>query len=687
MHLANVEGKLLSVDAERLCPETDPNLDLEVPLDEPEKDERCRSVERGAKLVTVMPTAYSLILQMPRGNLETIYPRALVLAGIRRAIEMKDYRTAFLACRSQRVDMNILHDHAPEQFIRSVNEFIRQIKKVEHIDLFLSQLREEDVCQSMYRETLKSRASPNAVEAGGVNGTQSSANKRSKVNNICDEFLRILNPATHLQNMITANVCKSPPDLEAGLSVVAELRAKGNQTAERAAEHICFLADVNQLYDHALGLYDLELALLIGQQSQKDPREYLPYLQGLQDMQSLRRQFTIDNDLGRFGKAMLHLKSLDAFDELKAFVQKHELYRDAMDTYRYEPERLKTIMRLYADFLSSRNRFKDAGIAYEYLGDHTAASEAYRQANLWRESLSSAALIPLPAAELRSLALSLAEGLVETKEYYSAATIHIDYAHDVERAASLYCKGYFFAEALRIVALKGEPKLLESVVDAELIEGSGSMTELLADCKGQIGAQVPRLRELRVKKAEDPLAFYDGIEASDIPDNVSLAPTDTSTSAGTFMTRYTNRSGTVNTTTSRKTSKNRRREERKRARGKKGSVYEEEYLVNSIERLIERVNSIADEVSRLVEGLMRRGMRERAVAVEKAMGEVVEGCQNCINEVFQVERLQEPEKKADSDQLEVRPGGAEGVLWDSLEGGWRKKQPPAVKPFPQLSLL
>jgi len=38
---------------------------------------------------------------------------------------------------------------------------------------------------------------------------------------------------------------------------------------ERAAEHICFLADVNQLYDHALGIYELDVALLIAQQSQK----------------------------------------------------------------------------------------------------------------------------------------------------------------------------------------------------------------------------------------------------------------------------------------------------------------------------------------------------------------------------------------------------------------------------------
>jgi elongator complex protein 1 len=88
-----------------------------------------------------MPSAYALVLQMPRGNLETIYPRALVLAGIRRSINAKNYKKAFFACRNQRVDMNIIHDHAPQQFMENVAVFVDQIKKVEHIDLFLSQLR------------------------------------------------------------------------------------------------------------------------------------------------------------------------------------------------------------------------------------------------------------------------------------------------------------------------------------------------------------------------------------------------------------------------------------------------------------------------------------------------------------------------------------------------------------------
>ena len=114
---------------------------LEVPPDDPENDERCRSIERGAKLVTAMPTNMNLVLQMPRGNLETIFPRAMVLAGIRQLVDDKNYGRAFAYCRTQRVDMNILYDHQPEQFLANVGLFLDQLQDVTYIDLFLSSLR------------------------------------------------------------------------------------------------------------------------------------------------------------------------------------------------------------------------------------------------------------------------------------------------------------------------------------------------------------------------------------------------------------------------------------------------------------------------------------------------------------------------------------------------------------------
>jgi len=88
-------------------------------------------------------------------------------------------------------------------------------------------IREEDVSQTLYKDTLK----VSKTEAGAATQLTSAPavkepGKGSKVNRICDAFLAILEKRldTNLHNLITAHVCKSPPDLEAGLHLVARLR-------------------------------------------------------------------------------------------------------------------------------------------------------------------------------------------------------------------------------------------------------------------------------------------------------------------------------------------------------------------------------------------------------------------------------------------------------------------------------
>ena len=550
--------------------------------------------------------------------------------------------------------------------------------------------RNEDVSQTMYVETLPPRMRSSNRPAVQSSTTAELDAAQSKVNRICDAFLEVLQQREPkcLQNVISAHVCRVPPDLDAGLMEVASLRLENPEQAESATEHICFLADSNRLYDNALGLYDLELTLLVAQQTQKDPREYLPFLQALQDMPTLRRQYSIDDHLCRYSKAFRHLYDLDAFEEAKAYVVKHTLYIQALELYRYQPQKLSILMRLHADYLQQNAQYKQAGLVYEHLGVYASASESYRLAHLWRECLSCADLVPIPPSQLKSLAHTLCEDLIEAKDFSSAAVIHRDYLNDMPTAARLYCKGYCFADAIRVISIGNRPDLLESVVDVGLVEGMAAMTELLADCRSQLHAQVPRISELREKKAEDPLAFLEGDMAGgvDIPDNVSLAPTDASTMGRSLFTRYTNRTGTVATNETRQTSKRRQREERKRARGKKGSVYEEEYLVNSIGRLIDRVNSIMEEVERLVVGLMRRGMRERALATEAAMVDITNLCKAAIEKIYGKEVIPGTNEKQSPANNKVRPGGGDGVLWESIEEQ-RILERPFVKKFEKLSLL
>ena len=539
----------------------------------------------------------------------------------------------------------------------------------------------------MYRNTKVQASAANTLPDIG-----SSASNPSKVNTVCDAILKALQTrkSTNLQNIMTAHVCKSPPALDDGLLLVAELMTSDEKLADNAIEHICFLVDVNRLYDHALGLYNLELALLVAQRSQRDPREYVPFTQNLHQLPDLRRKFKIDDHLGRKTKALAHLQTMDAFDEFCDYTSKHALYDDALKLYRYDVPRLNTLTSLYAAYLESTSSYREAGLAYESLQNYAKATSCYRAAGAacWQECLSAAQQQALSEDAMSELALTLAEALYEAKDYQSAATIHLDYLNSLEQAVRCLCKGYYFPAAIRLVLQKSQPELLTTAVDTGLAEALGSTTEFLADCKGQLQAQTPRIAELRRKAIEDPLSFYEGERAGgmDIPDDVSVAASSRMSTSASLFTRYTGKQGSVGTAgtgVSRATSKNRKREEKKRARGRKGTVYEEEYLVNSLVRLVERVQSTKPEVERLVFALVRRGMAERARAAEGLMKDVVEACEKAVEEVFP------PKEEAGEGGQEGERvmGGGEAVFQDFVEGRGRKVDRPVVTAMTKLTLL
>jgi len=133
---------------------------------------------------------------------------------------------------------------------------------------------------------------------------------------------------------------------------------------------------------------------------------------------------------------------------------------------------------------------------------------------MWREALSCASITGTSSGNVQYLARQLAADLEESKDYASAAIICEDYLKDNARATYLLCKAYQFAEAIRLVGLHGEPELFATVIDPGLVEGFNSTIELFADCKKQLGEQIPRLRELRLKKRDEPRKFLGSATSS-----------------------------------------------------------------------------------------------------------------------------------------------------------------------------
>lgn len=627
----------------------DPSTAIEeIVNEEGSHDERVRMIERGSLLVSVIPSKAAVVLQASRGNLETFYPRILVLGDVRQAIAKGDYKSAFETCRTHRISLDILHDYNPDAFYSNVENFINQLDKVDYLDLFMSCLLEEDVCQTKYNETSLQATNAIASITTGVNDLkllkeQKKQEGEQKIRKICGSILEVLMTekykSKYLQSIITAYACQKPPRAEEALELIGSF--DNDSEIEKSVQHLCFLLDVNKLYDQALGIYNIPLALVVAQQSQKDPKEYLPFLQKLYEQTDLRKKVMIDTHLKKYSKALDSLilitpeETANIKDEIVDFIIDHELYKHALKLYRYDDKNFNLILNNYANYLHDKTNYVDAALAYEKLGMYEDALEDYITGNKWLEAIAIALKPEFKDSKLKDTCEQLVSNLEYIHEYASAAYISHKYLSQVKESLELYCKDYQYSKAMEVCMVENQLDMIEAVIDPLMSDGFGAIAELIADCKGQLDSQLRRLRELRVKKEEDPYAFYgEAGDQVDTPDNVSIAPSETSTKES-FMTRYTGKTaGTAQTGASRRTAKNKRREERKKARGKKGTIYEEEYLIQSVGRMVERIEKTQPETIRLIEALVRRSRMEQALLVQRNFVELVSSLKENIVEIY-----------------------------------------------------
>lgn len=100
-----------------------------------------RRVERGAFIVTSSEDSLSLILQMPRGNLECIQPRHMIIHAIRSSVDSLNYLEAYNIARRSCTDMNILVDINQGAFKTHFVKFVNQVDDSKLLNTFILALR------------------------------------------------------------------------------------------------------------------------------------------------------------------------------------------------------------------------------------------------------------------------------------------------------------------------------------------------------------------------------------------------------------------------------------------------------------------------------------------------------------------------------------------------------------------
>uniref|UniRef100_A0AAR2K8Q9 Elongator complex protein 1 n=1 Tax=Pygocentrus nattereri TaxID=42514 RepID=A0AAR2K8Q9_PYGNA len=558
-----------------------------------QNDESVRKVERGSRIVTVVPQDTKLILQMPRGNLETIHHRALVLAQLRKWLDDLKFRDAFECMRKLRINLNLIYDHNPSVFLGNVETFLKQIDSTNYINLFLTELKEEDTTKTMY---------PCPMSAACQSASGSGGGGKKKVDTVCDALrssMETLDPQKFCLCILTSHVKKTTPELEVALQKVRELRvnpptAKNAASAEEALKYLLFLVNVNELYEHSLGTYDFDLVLMVAEKSQKDPKEYLPFLNMLKTLEPNYQRYTIDKHLKRYKKALHHLSKCgeEHFTEALNLVKDQRLYIEAMQLYPSDSPQHKVLSVAYAEHLMEQQQAEQAGLLLWRCGEMACALQAFVSCTSWRHALAVATHIPLPPEQLAQLARDLAGiKLLEVRRHTEAALLLEQYAKDCEEAISALIEGCAWEEALRLIYLYSRQDITETHLKPALLEVHSNQVAFLESQKALFTRHKNRLAVVREQKAKARLELIDAelySEASSVLTGSRIG------------SKYSQSNSRIST----RSSKNRRKAEGKKHSLKEGSPFEDIALLHALIQIIHVVDKMREEIHSLLKALV-----------------------------------------------------------------------------------
>ncbi|TKS72786.1 Elongator complex protein 1 [Collichthys lucidus] len=598
-------------------------LQVALASDGSQNDETLRRVERGSRIVTVVPQDTRVILQMPRGNLETVHHRALVLAQLRKWLDSLRFREAFECMRKLRINLNLIYDHSPKVFLENIETFITQLDSINHINLFLTELKEEDTTSSMYP-----RPEGSPVQTQPVSG-------QKKVDVVCDALrstLESMDPNKFFLSILTAHVKKTVPELEIALQKVHELRenppqAPGAVSAEEALKYLLFLVNVNDLYEHSLGTYDFDLVLMVAEKSQKDPKEYLPFLNMLKSLEPNYQRYTIDKHLKRYRKALHHLSKCgkEHFPEALQLVKEQKLYNEALRLYTADSAQYKALSCAYAQHLVEQQQAEQAGLLLWRCGEPASALQAFAGSLSWRNAICVAQQMPLPPDQLALLARDLAEKLTEQRRYSEAALLLDQYAKDCEEAILALITGAVWEEALRLIYIHNRQDITETNLKPALLEAVSNQTSFLEAQTATFTRHKTRLAVVREQKEKARLDMLDE-DGPDCPD------AELYSEASSVMTgsKYSHSNSRISS----RSSKNRRKAERKKLSLKEGSPLEDKALMYALGEIITAVDKMREEVHGLLKALVLFQFDKQAEKLQLAYEEALHMVEVAVPEVW-----------------------------------------------------
>lgn len=539
-----------------------------------------RSVERGSTIITILPNLPNIVLQLPRGNLEGICPRALLLPFVMELIYKEKYSDVLNLMRKQKIDMNLIVDLDPYKFLSNggVEKMVEQVKQIDYLNLFIASLQNYDVTEWKYKLPswlLHIKSTQDGVPSENM----SSFDFSSKVNVICskmrDVMIRVEQTnackGIFLLPILSTFAKESPPQLQSALNLIKtrsqylydssglggrNKSALMSEGAQNEIQYLAFLADYEILFDTALGMYDFELAKAVARNSQMDPKVYLPLLKRFREIPVFQAKYEIDLRLKRFESALRHLfkhglaacngidhqtseLSEEHFLKCKEFILDHQLHEIGLELFEDYPQWYFQLMVLFGERLLKENRaelalsiflsstpkyLEGARSAARRCGDYQTFFAIFEGDDASKKNI---------AYEIANEVASNTSGLYSRREaHLLGARICLDYCQDTAGAVELLCNAEHWFEARRIALMCESYDIQKQIIDSAVVYAQICLSNF--DTKiGEFTDSMKRYSEvlnIQRKKKVNGFDFENGSENDEAGSMFSMASNASNTS-------------------------------------------------------------------------------------------------------------------------------------------------------------
>ncbi|GMH34369.1 hypothetical protein BSKO_02203 [Bryopsis sp. KO-2023] len=636
------------------------------------QDLTVRAVEQGSKIIAAPPGGAAVILQMPRGNLETIHPRVLVLCAIVEALNEKQYQEAWELATTNRVDLNIIVDYNWPSFISGAGDFVASVTKEEDMCDMMMALKSSSVLDD---DGLYSAAPlPTSTVVPDIPTEKLEGGKVSAVCRAFREAILASDKRHYLRAIVTTYARSVPPDLESALQYIKAAReaeltnpeanvGRGDDVGPAAAalKHLMLYVNTDKLYEVSLGMYDLEMAYMVVTNAQRDPGEYLMELQQFAALEPMHfRHYSIDAHLKRFSRALSNLVKAGEghFEASIKLAQEKGLMHELLAFVDGDEVKRKVVLGASAEWLLEKNMCDDAGAAFLAAGKTKEAQHAYKKGCHWEMCLALTGKLGMDQNEVQDIAVDLFEELKTDRRLNEAARLAVEYLEDVDEAIVLLTDARSWREAVRVSYRFDREDLVDTIVAPAAAEcASTSLSNFREDAE-RVGKYWERLKEVREKRFAMETVVGETGAAGDIDRDAGNDDLGDGSSTVAGMSVYTDRThaNTAATTASisafttggKKPQK--RRKKKKGLRIRQGTPEEERALCEHIKNL-QPSDQSCEEFGQLTELLILLGHERDARTLQQALDALIKQQKEAADDILQ----NPPPQSSEDSKQETKP--------------------------------